>query len=88
MEWARRALLLSNLETFTAESLREFVEQMRPDLIGTGGWLGFTFRHPYFEMIGHEHAKRVEAKARWILRYTLSAEGRQARREAQEKAHV
>jgi len=80
LAWARRALLLSNLDSFTAETVREFTEQMRPELIGAGLWLGFTFRHPWFAVVGHEHARREEAKDRYIIRYTLTAEGREARR--------
>lgn len=88
LEWARRAILLSNLETFGAEDVRRCVDEMRPELLGAGLWLGFTFRHQWFAVVGHEHAQRPEAKGRWVLRYKLSDAGRNARRDAQRGIHV
>ena len=88
LEWARRALLLSNLDTLTAESVREFVMEMRPELIGSGRWLGFVFRCSWFTMIRPEQATRPEARARWLWSYKLSDAGIRERQRLQEAIHV
>jgi len=81
--WARRALLMSNLETFGSEDVRRMVCEMRPHFLQTGYWIGGVFRSPLFTLASHERSTREAAKARWILRYRLSDEGRAARRELQ-----
>ena len=81
LAWARRALLLSNLETFTAETVREFVVQMRPHYVQSGRWIGHVFMNcPLFEKLSAENAKREAAAARTIWRYRLTPEGRATRR--------
>jgi hypothetical protein len=88
LAWARRALLLSNLDTFTALEAREAVESMRPDLLGSGFWLGFVFQCEFFTILNHEKSTRPKAKGRWIRRWKLSDAGIRERRALQGGIHV
>jgi len=78
--WARRALLMTNLVTFTADDARRAVEGMRPHYLGSGRWLGGIFQCPLFERIEPVRSTREKAKARWMWRYNLTPEGVEARR--------
>lgn len=80
LAWARDAILASNLETFTAEDVRRFVEEMRPELLGSGFWIASVFRCDWFRMLRIEQAEREVARRRWLWRYELTPAGQEARR--------